>query len=120
MTNEQLAHYREKLEAMRAELSAGLENTLDTLNSRPGNIPDPNDRASMESDLGFELRIRARERKLADKIDAALQRIKTGNYGICRECGREISKERLEARPVSELCIDCKTKQERREKEQGR
>lgn len=120
MTNEELERYKEKLETMRAELSAGLENTLGTLTSQTGNIPDPNDRASMESDLGFELRIRARERKLAEKIDAALQRIKAGVYGICRECGREISKERLEARPVSELCIDCKTKQERREKEQGR
>lgn len=120
MTNDELRHFKEKLEAMRAEISAGLENTLDTLNSRTGNIPDPNDRATVESDLGFELRIRARERKLADKVDAALQRIKNGNYGICRECGREISRERLEARPVSELCIDCKMRQERREKDQGR
>ena len=120
MTNDELRHFKEKLEAMREEISAGLENTLDTLNSRTGNIPDPNDRATVESDLGFELRIRARERKLADKVDAALQRIMNGNYGICRECGREISKERLEARPVSELCIECKTRQERREKEQGR
>ena len=120
MTNEELAHFKEKLEAMRAELGSGLENTLDTLNSRTGNIPDPNDRATMESDLGFELRIRARERKLIEKIDAALQRITSGRYGTCRDCGREISKERLEARPVSELCIECKTRQERREREQGR
>lgn len=120
MTNEELQTFKKQLEDMKASINADVERTLDTLNSQTGNIPDPNDRASMESDLSFELRIRERERKLREKIDEALARISDGSYGTCSDCGQDISLPRLEARPVTELCIDCKTKQEQREKEQGR
>ncbi|NQS72542.1 MAG: RNA polymerase-binding protein DksA [Desulfobulbaceae bacterium] len=120
MTNEELQIFKKQLEGMKESINADVERTLDTLTSQSGNIPDPNDRASMESDLSFELRIRERERRLGEKIDEALARISDGSYGVCTGCGQDISIQRLQARPVTELCIECKTKQEQREKEQGR
>ncbi len=120
MTDEELQSFKEQLESMKDAIHAEVERTRDTLTAQNGNIPDPNDRASMESDLNFELRIRERERKLSDKINDALQRISTGTYGVCTGCGQDISIQRLQARPVTELCIECKTRQEQREKEQGR
>src|SRR5262249_15671593 len=76
------------------------------------NFPDPADRASMESNRNSVLRIRDRERKLIFKIQEALRRLDDGNYGICEECGEEIRIERLKARPVTTLCIGCKSSQE--------
>lgn len=76
------------------------------------NFPDPTDRASMESNRNSVLRIRDRERKLIFKIQEALQRLDNGEYGICESCGEEIGIERLKARPVTTLCIDCKSTQE--------
>ena len=73
---------------------------------------DPADRASAESDRAFTLRIRDRERHLIRKIQAALQRIEDGTYGLCEDCGEEISIPRLKARPVTKLCINCKSRQE--------
>ena len=80
------------------------------------NFPDPTDRASLESDRNFELRIRDRERKLILKIREAIERLDEGEFGICESCGEDISEARLKARPVTTLCIDCKTEQERQEK----
>jgi len=80
------------------------------------NFPDPADRASLESDRNATLRIRDRERKLIAKIDAALARITDGSYGLCEDCGEPIGLERLRARPVTTLCIDCKTAQEAAER----
>lgn len=77
-----------------------------------GNFPDPTDRASMESNRNSVLRIRDRERKLIFKIQEALQRLEAGEYGICEECGEDIGIERLKARPVTTLCISCKSNQE--------
>jgi DnaK suppressor protein len=76
------------------------------------NFPDPSDRASMESNRNSMLRIRDRERKLIFKIEEALVRLEAGEYGICEECGEEIGIERLKARPVTTLCIECKSNQE--------
>ena len=120
MTNEELLSFKRLLEDMKASINAGVDRTLDTLNAPAGNIPDPNDRASLETDLSFELRLRERDRKLGSKINAALKRIGDGTFGICKSCGRQISRQRLEARPVTELYINYKTRQEKREKEQGR
>ena len=78
---------------------------------------DPTDRATLESDRNFLLRMRDRERKLLGKIDEAFARIEDGSYGRCEECGREIGLERLRARPVTTLCIDCKSSQEARERQ---
>jgi DnaK suppressor protein len=73
----------------------------------------------MESDRNFELRIRDRERKLIGKIKDALERIEDGSFGICEECGEDISEQRLKARPVTTHCIDCKTNQEKDERVKG-
>jgi DnaK suppressor protein len=81
------------------------------------NYPDPTDRATAESNRNFELRIRDRERKLLAKIKEALERLENGTYGICENCDDEISIKRLEARPVTTLCVKCKTAQEKHEKE---
>ncbi len=83
-------------------------------------FPDVTDRASQESDRNFELRMRDRERKLVKKIREALQRIDDGTFGICEVCGKNISEKRLMARPVTTLCIECKTKQEEQEKQRGK
>ena len=120
MTNDELLGLKKQLESMKVEINADVERTLSTLTTQSGNIPDPNDRASMESDLSFELRIRERERRLSDKVNEAMARMNDGNFGVYADCGQDIGIERLKARPVTELCIECKTKQEKQEKEQGR
>lgn len=120
MEEKDLLLFKERLEAMKDEINSDVEQTLNEMTSQTGNIPDPNDRASVESDRSFELRIRGRERKLMDKIEEALGRIEDGSYGVCAGCGEDIAIKRLEARPVAKFCIDCKTRQEQREKEQGR
>jgi DnaK suppressor protein len=84
------------------------------------NFPDPTDRASMESNRNSVLRIRERERKLIFKIQEALQRLDDGAYGICEQCGEEIGIERLKARPVTTLCIACKSDQEDEERKARR
>jgi len=83
------------------------------------NYPDPNDRASLESDRNFELRIRDRERKLILKMQEAIKRMDDGVFGICEVCNGPISEKRLMARPVTTLCINCKMKQEKMEKLKG-
>ena len=120
MDSKQLQDFKEQLEQMKRDVIADVEQTLSDMISQSGNIPDPNDRATVESDRSFELRLRSRERKLLDKIDEAIARIKEGTYGICEECGEKIRLKRLEARPVAKFCINCKTLQEQREKAQGR
>jgi DnaK suppressor protein len=93
--------------------------TVTEMTNGKENYPDPNDRASLESDRNFELRIRDRERKLIMKMQEAIKRIDDGTFGICEVCGGPISEKRLVARPVTTLCIDCKTKQEKMEKLKG-
>jgi DnaK suppressor protein len=83
------------------------------------NFPDPADRASLEADRNFMLRIRDRENKLIKKIKKALDRIEDNTFGICEKCGEDISTSRLKARPVTTLCINCKTKEEAFEKALG-
>jgi DnaK suppressor protein len=90
--------------------------TVSEMTADNTNFPDPNDRATQESDRNFELRIRDRERRLINKIREALERIEEGTFGICEMCGDEISEARLKARPVTTLCIDCKIEQEKKEK----
>lgn len=90
--------------------------TVSEMTADNTNFPDPNDRATQESDRNFELRIRDRERKLINKIKEALQRIDDDTFGICEVCGEDISEARLKARPVTTLCIDCKIEQEKKEK----
>jgi DnaK suppressor protein len=119
MNKKQLEHFRSKLLAWRKELLDELTRTVHQMRDEPENPPDPNDRASQETDMSLELRSRDRERKLIKKIDEAIQRMEGGDYGYCEVCGVEIGLERLEARPTAELCIDCKTLDEIREKQMG-
>jgi len=105
----------ERLEVLLQEANR----TVTGMSGLKENMPDPADRASLESDRNFTLRIRDRERKLINKIKDALERIENGTYGICESCEEEISEERLKARPVTTLCIDCKKKQEDEEKMKG-
>jgi DnaK suppressor protein len=116
MDKTQLLHFRKKLVDMSAELLSEADKTLSDMTVQNDNYPDPTDRASAESDRSFELRIRDRERKLQVKIKEAISRIDDESYGICETCGDDISIERLDARPVTTLCIECKTKQEDHEK----
>lgn len=116
MDKEQLKYFKHKLEGMYQNLLRDADKTLADMTDHNDNYPDPTDRASVESDRSFELRIRDRERKLLSKIKAAIERIEGGVYGICDECGDDIAPERLEARPVTTLCIECKTRQEQDEK----
>lgn len=101
------------------ELLSEAGKTVSEMTVSKENYPDPNDRASLESDRNFELRIRDRERKLIMKMQEAIKRIDDGTFGICEVCGGSISEKRLMARPVTTLCIDCKTKQEKMEKLKG-
>jgi DnaK suppressor protein len=115
-----LDSFQKQLVEKREEILREAERTLAELNDQSGNIPDPNDRASAESGRNFELRIRQREQKLLAKIEEALQRIDDGDFGECESCGDLIGLKRLEARPVTTLCIECKTAQESKEKSQGK
>lgn len=119
MDQNELDRFKKLLEDKREEILHEAVRTLTELTDQSGNIPDPNDRASAEADRSFELRIRDRERKLLPKIEAALERINGGSFGECEECGEEIGLKRLEARPMTSLCIDCKTLQEKKEKGHG-
>lgn len=112
MSAEQLEHFREILLSWKRELMNEVDRTLHHMQDEAANFPDPNDRATQESEFGLELRTRDRERKLLRKINSALARIDEGTYGYCEETGEEIGLKRLEARPVATLCLEA---QERRE-----
>ena len=117
MDKKHQAHFKAKLEGMSQDILSEAEKTLMEMTDQSDNYPDPADRATAESNRNFELRIRDRERKLLAKIKEALERIENGTYGICESCDEEISIKRLEARPVTTLCVKCKTAQEQHEKE---
>ena len=112
MSDPQLEHFRKILNAWKRELMFEVDRTVHHMQDEAANFPDPNDRATQESEFGLELRTRDRERKLLRKIDSALSRIDEGSYGFCEETGEEIGLKRLEARPVATLCLEA---QERRE-----
>jgi DnaK suppressor protein len=116
MEKERLEYFRELLNERLKTLLEEAEKTVSGMTNDKDTFPDPTDRANLETDRNFLLRIRDRERKLILKIKDALARIDDGTFGICEECGDEISEERLKARPVTTLCIDCKTKAEEEEK----
>ncbi len=106
---------KQNLLSQRESLLKEAEETLSNLPSEL-NFPDMGDQASAEADRNFILRLRDRERMLLKKIEETIERIESGPYGICEECGNEIGIKRLEARPVTTLCIDCKTRQEEEER----
>ncbi len=116
MDKERLEIFRELLNERLKTLLEEAEKTVSGMTNDKDTFPDPTDRANLETDRNFLLRIRDRERRLILKIKEALARIDDGTFGICEECGEKISEERLKARPVTTLCIGCKTKAEKEEK----
>lgn len=117
MSKKQRDHFHAILESWKKELMDEIYRTVNELRDEHENHPDPTDRASQETDMALELRSRDREGKLIKKINEAISRIESGDYGYCEACGVEIGVQRLEARPTAELCIDCKTLAEIREKQ---
>ncbi|MDX1512580.1 MAG: RNA polymerase-binding protein DksA [Gammaproteobacteria bacterium] len=119
MNDKQVEHFRKILLAWKKQLMEEVDRTLHHMQDEAANFPDPNDRATQESEFTLELRTRDRERKLIKKIDESLATLDSGDYGFCETCGIEIGIRRLEARPTATLCIDCKVLDEIREKQMG-
>ncbi len=117
MNPNQLAHFRQVMNDIKAGLGADIDRTVHTMQAEATSFADPNDRATQESDTSLELRNRDRERKLINKINEMIAKIDANEYGYCDNCGVEIGLNRLEARPTATLCIDCKTLDEIREKQ---
>jgi len=120
MSAEQVEHFRNLLNGWKQQLMSKVDETVHHMQDEAANFPDPNDRASQESEFAMELRTRDRERKLIKKIDESLSDLDDGDYGYCSHCGVEIGVRRLEARPTATQCIDCKTLNEIREKQYGK
>ncbi|NVM20400.1 MAG: RNA polymerase-binding protein DksA [Desulfobacterales bacterium] len=112
MKKKDLEYFKKLLAERFQNLLAEASNTVSGMTGEKISFPDPTDRAALEADRNFTLRIRDRERKLIAKIREAIERIDNGTYGICESCGEEISIKRLKARPVTTQCIECKTKEE--------
>lgn len=119
MSSKMRDHFTKILTLLRKQIMEEADRTVTHLKDEAINYPDPNDRASQEEEFRLELRARDRERKLLKKIEEALQLLTDKEYGYCEVCGIEIGLRRLEARPTATLCIDCKTLDEIREKQQG-
>jgi DnaK suppressor protein len=119
MNKEQLEHFRQILNNWKRDLMQEVDRTVLHMKDEAANFPDPNDRATQESEFSLELRTRDRERKLIRKIEEAIKRIEDGSYGYCVETGEEIGIKRLEARPVATLCIEAQERRERRELQYG-
>ena len=117
MNQEKLIYFKGLLEGKVRALLEEAGKAVNGMGHEPSeDFPDPTDRASLESDRNFQLRIKDRERKLIQKIKEALDRIEDGTFGTCESCGKPISEKRLMARPMTTQCIDCKTEDEQKER----
>ena len=119
MEEKDLQFFRHLLTQWLEELLNRADDTVEELSDSRENLADPLDRASVESDRTWTLRIRDRESMLIKKIRQSLEDIENGEYGICEDCAEDISIERLKARPVTSYCIRCKTKRESAERLTG-
>ncbi len=117
MSEAQRSHFRKILLAWRQDILDEADRTMHYLQDEAANLPDPNDRATQEEEFALELRARDRERKLLKKVEKALDKVDSDDYGWCEACGIEIGIRRLEARPTAELCIDCKELAEIKERQ---
>ncbi|SDI64264.1 transcriptional regulator, TraR/DksA family [Ferrimonas sediminum] len=117
MNDKQQVHFKKILEGWRTMLREEVDRTLNHMQDEAANFPDPVDRAAQEEEFSLELRTRDRERKLIKKIEKTLVKIEEDDFGFCDSCGIEIGIRRLEARPTADLCIDCKTLAEIKEKQ---
>jgi len=116
MNQSQLAYFRHKLSSWKDEILRESEGTMQQLKSGPLREADLTDRASSETDWGIELRTRDRQRKLISKIESALRRIETGDYGYCEVTGEPIAIARLEARPIATMTVEAQERHERNER----
>ncbi|MEA2978705.1 MAG: DnaK suppressor protein [Alphaproteobacteria bacterium] len=116
MNERQREYFRQKLSIWREDILKEAKDTLQHLQDENQNHPDLADRASSETDRAIELRARDRQRKLINKIDAALHRLDDGTYGYCEETGEPIGLKRLEARPIATLSVEAQERHERRER----
>jgi DnaK suppressor protein len=116
MNERQKEYFRQKLAIWREDILKEAKDTLQHLQDENVNHPDLADRASSETDRAIELRARDRQRKLINKIDAALHRLDDGTYGYCEETGEPIGLKRLEARPIATLSVEAQERHERRER----
>ncbi len=117
MDPQQVEHFRAILLDWKVSLMQEVDRTVGHMKSDATNFPDPNDRATQEEEFSLELRTRDRERKLIKKIDESITKLDDDDYGYCDGCGVEIGIRRLEARPTANMCIECKTLEEIREKQ---
>ncbi|ALS32014.1 DnaK suppressor protein [Pseudoalteromonas translucida KMM 520] len=120
MNEAQRLHFKTILETWRNDLRNEVDRTKSYMQDEAANFPDPVDRAAQEEEFSLELRTRDRERKLIKKIEKTINLIKEDDFGFCDSCGIEIGIRRLEARPTADLCVDCKTLAEIKEKQSGR
>ena len=119
MNEAQLLHFKKILTAWHDQIMGEANRTVAHMRDEASNFPDPSDRATQEEEFSLELRNRDRERKLLKKIERTIKKIESEDFGYCESCGVEIGIKRLEARPTADLCIDCKTLAEIREKQIG-
>ncbi len=119
LSEEEIEAFRALLVERRDEILDEAERTFHGMGEEAASFPDPTDRGMLEGERNRTLRIRDRERKLLGKIESALERIEEGTFGICEECGEPIGAERLRARPVTTLCIECKAREEEAEHRAG-
>jgi DnaK suppressor protein len=119
MKKKEIAYFEKLLSDRLEELLTQAGDTVSGMIDPKENFPDPTDRASLEAERNFLLRIRDRESKLIRKVKKALARIENGTFGVCEGCGEDISAKRLKARPVTAQCIECKTKEEASERALG-
>jgi len=117
MGEPQQEHFKKILDAWRVQLREEVDRTVTHMQDEAANFPDPVDRAAQEEEFSLELRTRDRERKLIKKIEKTLQLIEEDEFGYCKSCGIEIGIRRLEARPTADLCIECKTLAEIKERQ---
>ena len=117
MSEAQKQHFRDILTAWKHVLIDGVNKTVDHMKEDAAHYADPADRATQEEEFALELRNRDRERKLVRKIEKTLNFLESEDFGYCEACGIEIGLQRLEVRPTAELCIDCKTTQEIKERQ---
>ena len=118
MSEKQREHFKGILLTWKSELMQEVDRTVTHMKDEAANFPDPADRATQEVEFSLELRTRDRERKLIKKIDSTIERLEQDDYGFCDACGVEIGIKRLEARPTANLCIDCKTLDEIKERQE--
>lgn len=119
MSEEMLQHFTNILNSWKASLMQDVDKTMEHMKDEASSFPDPNDRATQEEEFSLELRTRDRERKLLKKISKTIRLIEEDDYGYCEACGIEIGVRRLEARPTADLCIECKSLDEIKEKQRA-